>query len=60
MNNERRTEKNDINNGIMDNKQTIKTNSEQRTMDKGEKRALFRFRRWPVYIAAKSLRKEMR
>ena len=44
----------------MDNKQTIKTNSEQRTMDKGEKRALFRFRRWPVYIAAKSLRKEMR
>ena len=60
MNNERRTEENDINDEIMNNKQTIKTNSEQQTMDKGEKRALFRFRRWPVYIAAKSFRKEMR
>jgi len=29
-------------------------------MDKSEKRSLFRFRRWPVYIAAKSFRKKMR
>jgi four helix bundle protein len=60
MNNERRTEENDINDEIMNNKQTIKTNSEEQTMDRGEKRALFRFRRWPVYIGAKSFRKEMR
>jgi hypothetical protein len=60
MNNERRTEKSDINDEIMNNKQTIKTNSEQQTMDKAEKRALFRFRHRPVYIAAKSFRIEMR
>jgi len=35
-------------------------NDKQRTMDKSEKRSLFRFRRWPVYIAAKSFRKKMR
>ncbi|MGQ9645231.1 MAG: four helix bundle protein [Thermodesulfobacteriota bacterium] len=29
-------------------------------MDKREKRSLFRFRMWPVYIAAKSFRKKMR
>jgi len=33
---------------------------EQRMMDKRENRSLFRFRRWPVYIAAKSFRKKMR
>ena len=36
------------------------TNSEQQTMSRGEKRALFRFRQWPVYKAAKSFRKKMR
>ncbi|MBM4308529.1 MAG: four helix bundle protein [Deltaproteobacteria bacterium] len=35
-------------------------NDEQRTMDKKWKRSLFRFRKWPVYIAAKSFRKKMR
>ena len=29
-------------------------------MDKRENRALFRYRRWPVYKAAKSFRKKMR
>ncbi len=29
-------------------------------MDKKEKRSLFRFRKWPVYMAAKSFRKKMR
>lgn len=33
---------------------------EQRMMDKRQNRSLFRFRRWPVYIAAKSFRKKMR
>ena len=35
-------------------------NSEQRIVHKGENRRLFRFRRWPVYIAAKSFRKKIR
>src|SRR4030042_3889678 len=35
-------------------------NDKQRTMDKSEKRSLFRFRRWPVYIAAKLFRKKIR
>jgi len=35
-------------------------NGEQRMMDKREKKSLFRFSRWPVYIAAKSFRKKMR
>ena len=35
-------------------------NGEQRIMDKRENRALFRYRRWPVYKAAKSFRKKMR
>jgi four helix bundle protein len=35
-------------------------NGGQRMIDKGEKRSLFRFRRWPVYMAAKSFRKKMR
>jgi len=35
-------------------------NGEQRMMDKRENRSLFRFRRWPVYVAAKSFRKKMR
>ena len=35
-------------------------NGEQRMMDKRENRALFRFRQWPVYKAAKSFRKKMR
>ena len=29
-------------------------------MDKRENKSLFRFRRWPVYKAAKSFRKKMR
>lgn len=36
------------------------TNSEGQTIGRGEKRALFRFRQWPVYKAAKSFRKKMR
>lgn len=36
------------------------TKNEQQTMSKGEKKALFRFRHWPVYKAAKSFRKKMR
>jgi four helix bundle protein len=35
-------------------------NDEQQMMDKREKKSLFRFRRWPMYIAAKSFRKKMR
>src|SRR4030042_3829665 len=35
-------------------------NGKQRFMEKKEKGALFRFRRWPVYMAAKSFRKKMR
>ena len=35
-------------------------NGEQRMMDERENRSLFRFRRWPVYMAAKSFRKKMR
>ncbi len=35
-------------------------NDEQRTLNQKEKRNLFRFRKWPVYIAAKSFRKKMR
>ena len=38
--------------------QTI--NGKQRMLDKRENRSLFRFRRWPVYKAAKSFRKKMR
>jgi four helix bundle protein len=33
---------------------------EQRIMDKRENRSLFRYRRWPVYKAAKSFRRRMR
>lgn len=33
---------------------------EQRMMEKRGNRSLFRFRRWPVYVAAKSFRKKMR
>lgn len=29
-------------------------------MAKGESRSLFRFRKWPVYIAAKSFRRKLR
>ena len=43
----------------MDNERGTAIN-EQSTVNKGEKRALFRFRRWPVYMAAKSFRKKMR
>ncbi|MBM4340294.1 MAG: four helix bundle protein [Deltaproteobacteria bacterium] len=32
----------------------------KQTMDKKEKRSLFRFRKWPVYKAAKSFRNKMR
>ena len=35
-------------------------NDEQGTMNEREKRSLFRFKRWPVYKAAKSFRKKMR
>ena len=35
-------------------------NGQQQCMEKKEKKSLFRFRRWPVYIAAKSFRKKMR
>ncbi|MEW6377603.1 MAG: four helix bundle protein [Thermodesulfobacteriota bacterium] len=35
-------------------------NDKQKTMSKKEKTSLFRFRKWPVYIAAKSFRKKMR
>ncbi len=35
-------------------------NDEQRTLNQKEKRNLFRFRKWPVYKAAKSFRKKMR
>jgi four helix bundle protein len=44
----------------MDNKRIIVTNSEQQTINRRENRALFRFRRWPVYKAAKSFRRKMR
>jgi four helix bundle protein len=37
-----------------------KMNGEQQMTGEGEKKSLFRFRRWPVYIAAKSFRKKMR
>jgi four helix bundle protein len=33
---------------------------EQQNKEKGGKRSLFRFRQWPVYIAAKTFRKKMR
>ncbi len=33
---------------------------ERRTMNEGKRGALFRFRRWPIYQAAKSFRKTMR
>jgi four helix bundle protein len=35
-------------------------NNERRTMNKREKGSLFRFKHWPVYMAAKSFRKKMR
>ena len=35
-------------------------NDKQRTLNHKEKGSLFRFRRWPVYIAAKSFRKKIR
>jgi four helix bundle protein len=35
-------------------------NVEQGTMDKRENGSLFRYRRWPVYEAAKSFRRRMR
>ena len=35
-------------------------NSEQGIVDKRENRRLFRFRRWPVYMAAKSFQKKIR
>jgi len=35
-------------------------NGEQRMPDIREKRSLFRFKRWPVYMAAKSFRKKMK
>ncbi len=35
-------------------------NNAQGMVDKRENRRLFRFRRWPVYIAAKSFRKKIR
>jgi len=35
-------------------------NGEQVVVAKGENRRLFRFRRWPVYKAAKSFRKKIR
>lgn len=34
--------------------------AEQKSKEKGEKKPLFRFRQWPVYIAAKTFRKKMR
>lgn len=33
---------------------------EQQSKEKSERRSLFRFRQWPVYIAAKTFRKKMR
>src|SRR3989304_3598558 len=36
------------------------TNGEQQCVDKGKMRSLFRFRRWPVYMAAKLFRRKMR
>ena len=51
-------------NRTMNNKRWTNTqptmNGGQRMMDKREERSLFRFRRWPVYRAAKSFRKKMR
>ena len=35
-------------------------NDKQRTLNHKEKGSLFRFRRWPVYMAAKSFRKKIR
>ncbi|MBU1207903.1 MAG: four helix bundle protein [Proteobacteria bacterium] len=35
-------------------------NDKPRTMNKGGRRSLFRFREWPVYQAAKSFRKKIR
>jgi four helix bundle protein len=35
-------------------------NDKQKILNKKEKTSLFRFRKWPVYIAAKSFRKKMR
>jgi four helix bundle protein len=35
-------------------------NEKQPFFQKKEKRALFRFRQWPVYVSAKSFRKKMR
>ena len=35
-------------------------NDKPRTMNKGGRRSLFRFRQWPVYQAAKSFRKKIR
>jgi four helix bundle protein len=35
-------------------------NGEQRMLNQKEKSSLFRFRRWPVYVAAKSFRKKIR
>jgi four helix bundle protein len=35
-------------------------NNEGRAIRMGDKGSLFRFRRWPVYMAAKSFRKKMR
>ena len=35
-------------------------NNEGRAKRMGDKGSLFRFRRWPVYMAAKSFRKKMR
>lgn len=35
-------------------------NGEQRMIDKRGNKSLFRFRRWPVYVAAKSFRKKIR
>jgi len=35
-------------------------NDKQRTLNQKEKGSLFRFRRWPVYMAAKSFRKKIR
>jgi four helix bundle protein len=50
MNEELRTKKNG---------QTI-MNNEQGVMSKSGRKSLFRFRQWPVYLAAKSFRKRIR
>jgi len=45
---------------MISDEQTMRINDKQQVINKGEKGALFRYRRWPVYKAAKSFRRRMR